>query len=419
FSARGLRETTPIHVRITERMDEIIAVFNETPLQVWKDYLSLRLILDYGSYLDESTALLIHRFDMARLGAEYAPRKRRERAWRVALDLLPDPIGQAYIDEHLSDQTIAEVQKMVGWTLAAYRERIEVAEWLTDETRARAIEKLNAINVVVGEPPGWNNFDGYTPVRGSLFSNAYTRQQLRHQSALSRLRVPEADRAEEPPDPTRLLTDIFFSPLGVGAYYLPTLNTIVIPAAYLQRPYYDPSASVAVNFGALGTTLGHELGHAFDDQGAKRGPHGQLQNWWQDGDSERYRALGANLSAHLSAFEAAPGIPLNTQLTLGENLSDLAGIEIAWRALELAKSASGETSISDEEARAFFISYAQKRRAKRLPTVNINFAYSDPHSPPAVRVNGILPHIDSWYEAFDITENDPLWLAPEDRIRIW
>lgn len=176
---------------------------------------------------------------------------------------------------------------------------------------------------------------------------------------------------------------------------------------------------MAVNFGALGTTLGHELGHAFDDQGAKRGPHGQLQNWWQDGDSERYRALGANLSAHLSAFEAAPGIPLNTQLTLGENLSDLAGIEIAWRALELAKSASGETSISQEEARAFFISYAQKRRAKRLPTVNINFAYSDPHSPPAVRVNGILPHIDSWYEAFDITEDDPLWLAPEDRIRIW
>ncbi|MEM9263843.1 MAG: M13-type metalloendopeptidase, partial [Pseudomonadota bacterium] len=191
------------------------------------------------------------------------------------------------------------------------------------------------------------------------------------------------------------------------------------PAAYLQAPYYDPSASLAVNFGALGTTIGHELGHAFDDQGARRGPDGQITDWWSAKDNEQFVAKGDKLSRHLSAFEAAPGIPLNTALTLGENLSDLVGVEIAFRAMELAHHAGGGEGVAKEDAQAFFISYAQKRRAKRLPTIEIDFAYSNLHSPPSVRVNGILPHVDQWYSAFDVSEDDPLWVAPEDRVRIW
>ncbi|MEO0881274.1 MAG: M13 family metallopeptidase [Pseudomonadota bacterium] len=419
LAARGVTEDTIIQVRVSEELPGLIAAFNATPVDVWRDYLTLRFSLTYGPYLDELTARIVHRFDSARLGVEPALPTRRQRARRVATDLLPDPVGQAYVERYLSDSVVHEVEKIVDWTLLAYRERIENANWLSDDTRQRAIEKLDAIQVVVGEPPGWNNFEQFVPVRGSPFYNAYSRQQLRHRSALSRLQMPAEDPIEAAANSETRISDIFFSPISVGAYYLPTLNAIVIPAAYLQPPYYNPSASMAVNFGAVGTTIGHELGHAFDDQGAKRGPSGKISNWWDEDDKARFDAKGARLSDHLSRFDAVPGIPLNTDLTLGENLSDLAGVEIAFRALELARAAGGTDTLSKDDAQAFFISYAQKRRAKRLPTVNIDFAYSDPHSPPSVRVNGILPHVDGWYAAFDITEDDPLWLSPDHRIQVW
>ncbi|MEO1405607.1 MAG: M13 family metallopeptidase [Pseudomonadota bacterium] len=419
LAARGVVKDTIIQVPPRDQIPELIALFHATPVSVWRDYMTLRLILSYGSYLDEGTDRLVAEFDAARSGIAYTPLKRRERAWRVAADILPDPIGRAYVERYLTDTTVVEVHKIVDWTLLAYRERIEAADWLEAETRRRAIEKLDAITVVVGEPPGWNNFDFFTPIRGSLFSNAYSRQQLRHRSALARL-LSSTEDEEDPSAPSKNpLDDIFFSPISVGAYYLPTLNSIVVPAAYLQAPYYDPSASLAVNFGALGTTIGHELGHAFDDQGARRGPDGQITDWWSAKDNEQFVAKGDKLSRHLSAFEAAPGIPLNTALTLGENLSDLVGVEIAFRAMELAHHAGRGEGVAREDAQAFFISYAQKRRAKRLPTIEIDFAYSNLHSPPSVRVNGILPHVDQWYSAFDVSEDDPLWVAPEDRVHIW
>ncbi|MEM9668357.1 MAG: M13 family metallopeptidase [Pseudomonadota bacterium] len=419
LAARGIGEGVVIQVRLLDQLDDVLSVFNATPVDVWKDYLTLRLMLNYGGYLDEATALLVRQFDAARLGVEYAHAKRRDRAWKVALNLLPDAVGRAYIDQYLSDAVVDDVTDMTDWMLAAYREHIQNASWLTEGTREQAIAKLDAIRIVVGRPPGWNNFDGFRPIKGNLFANAYSRQQLRHRSALSRLRPPAADAADESQDTERLLQDIFFSPLGVGAFYLPSLNTIVIPAAYLQAPYFDRGASLAVNFGALGTTLGHEIGHAFDDQGALRGPNGQLENWWKQEDFDRFNSLGDALSKHLASYEAAPGIPLNTKLTLGENLSDLAGVEIAWQAFKMARKAQTGAPPSKDEAQAFFLSYAQKRRSKRLPTVSINFAYGDVHSPPAVRVNGILPHVDSWYTAFDVTEAHPMWLAPEDRIQLW
>ncbi|MEM8637154.1 MAG: M13 family metallopeptidase, partial [Pseudomonadota bacterium] len=419
LAARGVTQDVELQLPIHDQVGDLISLFNTIPVQVWQDYMSLRLILSYGNYLDDTTDRLVARFDAASIGVEYQASRRRERAWRVAVDLLPDPVGQAYVDEYLDDQTVADVHRIVDWTIVAFRERIQTAEWLTDQTRSRALEKLNAITVVVGRPPGWNNFEFFTPIRGSLFANAYSRQQLRHRSALARLVSSTGDAEEEGTGSDNRLKDIFFSPLSVGAYYLPTLNTIIVPAAYLQAPYYDSSASAAVNFGALGTTIGHELGHAFDDQGARRGPDGQIADWWEDADQAQFTTKGERLSRHLSTYDAAPGIALNTGLTLGENLSDLVGVEIAYRAFELERTAATGAPITQVDAQSFFISYAQKRRAKRLTTAAIDLALSNTHSPPEVRVNGILPHIDSWYGAFDIDDTNALWLSPEERVRVW
>jgi len=221
-------------------------------------------------------------------------------------------------------------------------------------------------------------------------------------------------------DVTAFRQDIFFSPLTVGAYYLNGLNLVVIPAAYLQAPYYDPAADMATNFGALGTTLGHEIGHAFDDQGSKRGPHGQLENWWTADDRARFDALGEALSDQFADVEVVPGMRIDTALTLGENLSDLAGVTLALDALREAKAAREEgADLTPEDLRAFFTSYAIKRRTKRLFALQMELAGTDTHSPPADRVNRILPHIDAWYDAFGVTEGHALWIPPDERVRIW
>jgi len=194
----------------------------------------------------------------------------------------------------------------------------------------------------------------------------------------------------------------------------------------LQAPFYDPHADLAVNFGALGTTIGHELGHAFDDQGSKYNWDGQLEDWWQPADRARFEAAGAKLAAQFANYEALPGVPVNSELTLGENMSDLVGLEVAYQAYLTVRARHGQSDQSaytpedaQEGSRRFLLGYAQKRRSVRLPDKVLALSLSDPHSPPVHRVNGALRNFDVWYEAFGVTEDHALWLAPEDRVRIW
>ena len=418
FAARGLGGTSQIHVQSLEALPELIAIFHATGIDVWKDYLILRLMTRFGPYLDPVTEGVALQLDAVLKGADYARPSRRERARQIATSLMPDVVGRHYISAHVDDAAIEDVERMTAHLKAAFRKRLLAADGLAADTRATALEKLDRLQLVVGAPPGWNDYDGYAPDRRSLFGNVYLRRQLRHESSRLRLLSQAAGVEAGNERSDEVLGDVFFSPLSVGAFYLPSLNTIVVPAAYLQAPYYDANASLAVNFGMLGTTLGHEIGHAFDDQGSKRGPSGRLRNWWTVEDRDWFDGVGAALSDQLSAFEAAPGVPLNTRLTLGENLSDVVGVDLAFDALERAADAAGR-NLTVEDRQAFFVGYAQKRRSKRTDAVIWEFATTDPHSPPEVRVNGILAHIDAWYEAFGVTAGDALWLAPEERVRVW
>ena len=417
FSGSNVRDTSRIHVRLGDNLEAITHLFNKTPKSVWRDYLRLQLIIRYGPYLSDPIAEQVERFQAARRGTELAVLTPEDKAGRLAASLIPDVLARAYLQTFSTDNRLDNVHAMAEAIREAYRQHIMAAEWLSGDTKQRALEKLDGVEFIIGGPVGRNNYSQYAPLKNRLFTNVYWARQLRKEAALSRLDRPKGTKR---PGVDTLRSHLFFSPLRVGAYYLPRVNTIIIPANYLQPPYYDPAADMAVNFGALGSTIGHELGHAFDDQGAQYGPDGQLENWWTPQDRANFKALGQKLSAQFAAYEAAPGVFINPDLTLGENLSDLAGLRVAYRAYQdyLAATGGPLSDLQDAKQR-FFLGYAQKRRLLRRSGWALEQALTDPHSPATYRVNGIVRNLDLWYEAFDVGPEHELWLAPEDRVTVW
>lgn len=418
FVSRGLGVDAQVSIAPFQDLEAIARVFEQTPVRVWRDYLTLRILLKYGAYLSEDISLLTEEVGQLRTGVRLPRKSRYERASDFAQWVLPDVMARRYVETHLDAGTLAAAEAMAERIRGVYRRRIMQADWLGEQTRTQALAKLDGLAFMIGVPPDWNDHSNYQPEADDLFGNAYQKFQSRHLTRLARLRERPVDGVR---DIDELRQHIFFSPLRVGAYYLPRLNAVIVPAAYLQPPFFDPAADDAYNYGALGTTLGHEIGHAFDDQGSKHGPTGELENWWTDEDRARFDAMGAELSAQFAGAEVVPGVPIDTQLTLGENISDIVGVETALAGLldlldqDPSMSASERrTSLQD-----FFLSYAGKRRKVRRPETDALFLPRDKHSPPELRTNLILANIDAWYRAFGITETDALWLAPEQRLRFW
>ena len=419
FRQSGVTQTDRIHVRIAQNIEPLAALFAGTKVSVWRDYLRLRLMSEYGAFLSDRIARNAEALDALRRGVVYVRPGIDERAKAVAMQLVPDAIGRSYLKRPGLQERIAAAETIAEAIRDTFRERIQNADWPTDATKARALEKLESVAFMIGAPPSWNDYSGFRPDEAALFENVYWQRQIRKASALSRLKQPKEDVRESI---ETLRSRVFFSPLQLGAYYLPRLNTVIIPANYLQAPYYDPNADMAVNFGALGTTIGHELGHAFDDQGSKHGRHGQLENWWTAKDRERFDGLAHKLSSQFSTYEAVPGIPVNAELTLGENLSDLVGLGVVYEAYELMRQKQSETGqVPDrrEGARRFLLGYTQKRKFLRRPNIAFELALTGVHSPPEHRVNGIVRNLDYWYEAFDVGPEHALWLPPEERIKVW
>ena len=418
FLARGLGTEARVNVAPFKDLNAVVEVFDQTPVRVWRDYLVLRMLMQYGEYLPDNIGLLTYQLEQFRTGVRRPLESRYERAGHFARRIMPDVLARHYIEAHLDAETLSAAEAMAEQMRGVYRRRILQASWLSEPTRRAALAKLDQLQFMIGEPPDWNDYSDYEPITDSLLATAYQSLQSRHRSSLIRLRERPKHGVRDVED---LRQHIFFSPLQVGAYYLPRLNAVILPAAYLQPPFFDPAADAAYNYGALGTTLGHEIGHAFDDQGSKYGPTGALENWWSDEDRARFDAMGTQLSGQFSGVEVVPGVALDTQLTLGENISDLAGVETALAGLLAVLDQDPSISPGDHRAslQRFFLSYAGKRRKLRRPETNALLSPRDRHSPPALRTNLILANIDAWYQAFGVTERDALWLAPEQRLRIW
>ena len=321
-----------------------------------------------------------------------------------------EAVGRLYVDEHFPAEAKEQITELVANLIEAYRRSITSLAWMSEETRSRALEKLDSFTPKVGYPDRWRDYSMLQIDRDDLVGNVRRACEFEADRDLARIGQP-VDTDEW-----------FMSPQTVNAYYNPLMNEIVFPAAILQPPFFHPDADPAVNYGAIGAVIGHEIGHGFDDQGSRYDGNGNLNDWWTESDRTAFEERTAVLVSQYDALEPrqAPGQHVNGSFTLGENIGDLGGLAIAYAAYGIATDRS-EPEVLDglTGPQRFFWSWAQAWRSKSRDEEVVRLLAIDPHSPPEFRCNAVVRNIDGFHEAFEVTEGDALWLAPEERVSIW
>ncbi len=408
FDALKLPAATDFQVGMPDVLRKTAGLFAAEALDGWKAYLRYHVLHAYGAEL--STPFADELFDFygrTMTGAqERTPRDKRGVA-RVSKEL-GDPVGELYVNAHFSQQTRDSARELVENLRKAYSKRIDSASWMAPETKKEAQAKLAALVAMIGYPDKWKSYATVKIDAGDLVGNETNLTVWSWNYDAGKLGKP-VDRAEWD-----------MTPQTNNAYYSAQLNDIVFPAAILQPPNFDPAADPAANYGAIGATIGHEMSHAFDDQGRKSDGAGLQRDWWTPADAERYVRELDKLVAQFNGYEPLPGNRINGTLTLGENIADLAGLRIAYDAYKLSlggKEAPVIDGVTGDQR--FFIAFAASWKEICRPQTVRNRLLSDVHSPPAFRVNGIVRNMDEWYAAFNVGSGDALYLKPEDRVRVW
>jgi putative endopeptidase len=387
---------------------DLAALFDRTNLATLKAFLTFHYLSSHAPYLPK-------RFDQARFafyGETMRGQPQQRERWKRAVDAVDDALGEAvgrlYVARYFPPESKAKMQQLVADLEAALSERIDVLDWMTPPTKTRAHEKLAAFTPKIGYPDKWKDYSALTIRRDDLIGNVRRAAEWQWNYQVERLDKP-VDRAEWQ-----------MTPQEINAYYNPSNNEIVFPAAILQPPFFDPNADAAVNYGAIGAVIGHEMGHGFDDQGRKFGPDGSMQDWWTPKDAQVFSARTARLIKEFSGFEALPGLKVNGANTIGENIGDLGGLNMAHEAYRISLKGQPAPVIEGLTGdQRFFLAYAQVWREKYRDGALRELVMSDVHSPSQFRVNGPLPNIDAWYAAFDVQAGDKLYIKPEERVRIW
>jgi predicted metalloendopeptidase len=319
-----------------------------------------------------------------------------------------EALGKIYVAKYFPPEAKAKVRALVDNLLLAFEEGLKTLEWMTPATRAKAEEKRKQFTVKVGYPDVWKDYTALAIVRNDLVGSIKNSNEFNWRR--------DADRIDKPVDKA----EWWMSPPTVNAYYNESANEIVFPAGMLQPPHFDLEADDAVNYGGIGGTIGHEISHGFDDQGSKYDGTGKLTQWWTDEDRKRFEERTGVLVQQYGAYEALPGLNLNGELTLGENIGDLSGVAIAYQAYRISlggKEAPVLDGLTGDQR--FYLAYAQSWRTKSRDEYTRQRTLSDPHSSPEYRVNGVVRNHDEWYRAFDVGEKDKYYLPPEKRVRIW
>ena len=395
-------------VRQPSYLSALNTLFQAEPVAVWRDYLRLRVLSTFANYL--SADFVDAQFDF--YGRTLQGREEQQARWKRAINSingnLGEMLGQLYVRRHFPPEAKSRMDELVANLILAYEESIRQLDWMSDETKAKALEKLANFTPMIGYPEKWRDYSSLQVSADDLLGNIRNSRRFEHLRQIDKLGKP-VDKKEW-----------FMSPQTVNAYYSPTRNQIVFPAAILQPPFFDLKADDARNYGAIGLVIGHEIGHGFDDQGSKYDGDGNLSNWWTDDDRRRFEERTGALVAQYNRFEALPGLNVNGELTLGENIGDLGGAAIALRAYELSLG-DGEAPIIDglTGKERFFLGLAQVWRSKYRDEAIELQVKSDPHSPPYFRVNGVVPNVDAFYETFDVGPGDLHFLPEEERVRIW
>ena len=379
-------------------------------LDDWRLWLQLQVVRSFAACLPDAFVQENFSFYGRRLAGTSEVRPRWKRGVAFVNGGVGEDVAQLYIARHFPEGHRAAMDELVGLLLEAYRRSIATLDWMGEETRQRALEKLAMFRPMVGFPVKWIDYSALRVSEEDLVANARAISEFEWERDLSKL--------ETGPDPD----EWHMTPQTVNAYYSPLENAIVFPAAILQPPFFDPERSMASNLGGIGAVIGHEIGHGFDDQGSKYDGAGRLRDWWTEADREAYTARTARLVEQYSALSPAeaPDRRVNGEFTLGENIGDLGGLGIAHRALEIWRD-EGDGSTQDPAAgdREFFAAWAAVWRQLTRPETMVTRIASDPHAPNEFRCNQVARNIDAFHEAFGTREGDPMWLAPEERVRIW
>jgi len=409
LKTQGLGSAKIVIVGETTAVRDAGKLLASEPLQTWKDYLTFHFVSDHAQFLPKA-------FDDARFdfyGKTLADVPTQRDRWKrgVALvnDSLGEAVGQLYVQRHYPPEADRQVHELVDDILAALKDKIEHNSWMDDKTRKGALAKLASFDPRLGHPKKYIDYSSMVVKRDDLFGNAMRAEEFEWNLELKRYPKP-VDRG---------LWDMF--PQTNNAYYDPSKNQITFPAAILQPPYFDPKADPASNYGSIGATIGHEIGHGFDDQGRLFDPIGRLRDWWTPASAKAYTARTAVLVKQYDGYEPIPGVHIKGQLTLGENLGDLGGLEVAYAAYRRYVAKHGEPPVIDGLTgdQRFFIAYGYSWETKQREGALRSQLLSNEHSPAKYRVNGVVRNVDAWYKAFNVQPGDKLYLPPEKRVHIW
>ena len=413
FDAFGAPQQDFFIVAQSDAVQGLAKLFRETPVAQWRDYLTFHYLNAFAEVLPAAFDEAAFEFNAKVVTGQPQQRDRWKRAV-TAMSGTPfnapmgEAVGQLYVRKTFSPRAKTEMAKLVENLRAAYKVRIRKLAWMSEETKAAALTKLEKIRVKIGYPDKWRDYAGLEIIAGDAFGNHKRELMFTRARDLKRL-ADGADRNEWG-----------MAPQTVNAYYSSVWNEIVFPAAILQAPFFDVNADPAVNYGGIGAVIGHEMGHGFDDQGSKSDGDGILRKWWNAEDETRFKALGDKLAAQYAKFEALPGLFLNGRLTLGENIGDLGGLNVALEGY-LISIEGQEPPVLDgfTGLQRFFLGFGQIWRQLMRDEALRNQVISGPHSPGEFRANGTVRNMDAWYKAFDVKPGAKLYVPPEERVRIW
>ncbi|WP_332643883.1 M13 family metallopeptidase [Aeromicrobium sp.] len=382
----------------------------ESELESWKDWLRWQVVRSGSPYLSSAFVNANFEFYGRTLSGTDELRPRWKRGVGFVEGAMGEAVGRIYVRTEFPPASKERMTELIDNLIEAYRSSITALPWMSDETKKRAHDKLNSFDPKIGHPENFRDYAALETAPDDLLGNARRALAVATDRELAKIGSP-IDRDEW-----------YMTPQTVNAYYNPTMNEIVFPAAILQPPFFHAEADDAVNYGAIGAVIGHEIGHGFDDQGSHYDGTGALNNWWTDEDRAAFEQLTSALIAQYDALspEGAEGKNVNGSLTIGENIGDLGGLGIAYKAFKIAQSDGPDESIDGYTPdQRFFISWAQAWQSKVRPAETVRRLTVDPHSPPEFRCNQVVRNIDAFYDAFGVTAGDAAWLEPEDRVVIW
>ncbi|WP_239022991.1 M13 family metallopeptidase [Pontibacter mangrovi] len=386
---------------------ELNGLLTSTPIEDWQTYLQWNVLKSAAPYLSKPFVDANFAYSQALTGQKVqTPR------WQTMSQMtdrtIGELLGQLYVQKHFKPEAKARMNELIGNLIKAYEIRINNLDWMSAETKEKALAKLHAFRPKVGYPDKWKDYEGLEISRKSFFQNVRNAGVWGYNDMVSQLGKP-VDR-----------TKWGMTPPTVNAYYSPVMNEIVFPAGILQFPFFDPNADDAVNYGGIGAVIGHEISHGFDDSGSQYDKDGTLRNWWTEQDRIRFEEKAKTLQEQYDAYTVLDTVHVNGKLTLGENIGDLGGLNAAYEAFKMTEQGQSDEKIDGfTPDQRFFLSWAQVWRGNILPEAAAQQIVTDPHSPGQYRTVGPVVNMDAWYEAFNVQPGDKLYKSPEERIRLW